>query len=94
MVNSITNKAKISTKDPTNETLLTPRFYTTDFEEMAKLDISSNTEEIQAILDEFRADYNQQHFIRDKEFVMNWPSSRMVHPVECGVARLFPASPC
>nr|YP_010444000.1 Ycf59 [Chattonella marina]UTE94887.1 Ycf59 [Chattonella marina] len=72
MVNSITNKAKISTKDPTNETLLTPRFYTTDFEEMAKLDISSNTEEIQAILDEFRADYNQQHFIRDKEFVMNW----------------------
>ena len=72
MANSITNKAEISTKDPSKETLLTPRFYTTDFEEMAKLDISSNTEEIQAILDEFRADYNQQHFIRDKEFVMSW----------------------
>ena len=35
-------------------------------------DISSNIDEIKAILDEFRDDFNQQHFIRDKEFIVNW----------------------
>uniref|UniRef100_A0A1Z1ML30 Magnesium-protoporphyrin IX monomethyl ester [oxidative] cyclase n=1 Tax=Thuretia quercifolia TaxID=189650 RepID=A0A1Z1ML30_9FLOR len=54
------------------ETLLTPRFYTTDFNEMAKLDISLNIEEFEALLQEFRADYNKQHFIRDKEFEQSW----------------------
>nr|YP_010851642.1 magnesium-protoporphyrin IX monomethyl estercyclase [Echinothamnion hystrix]WGH14518.1 magnesium-protoporphyrin IX monomethyl estercyclase [Echinothamnion hystrix] len=54
------------------ETLLTPRFYTTDFEEMAKLDISLNTEEFEALLQEFRADYNKTHFIRDEEFNKSW----------------------
>lgn len=72
MTNSIINKAEISTKNPAKETLLTPRFYTTDFEEMATIDVSSNVEEVEAILEEFRADYNQQHFIRDNDFVMDW----------------------
>lgn len=62
------NKNKI----PAKETLLTPRFYTTDFEEMAQLDISLNLEEFEAILQEFRADYNKQHFIRDEEFEQTW----------------------
>uniref|UniRef100_A0A1C9C9N9 Probable magnesium-protoporphyrin IX monomethyl ester [oxidative] cyclase n=1 Tax=Sebdenia flabellata TaxID=42024 RepID=A0A1C9C9N9_9FLOR len=63
-----TNSSKISAK----ETLLTPRFYTTNFEEMAKLDISLNIQEFEAILKEFRADYNRQHFIRDEEFEQSW----------------------
>nr|YP_010444041.1 Ycf59 [Haramonas pauciplastida]UTE94928.1 Ycf59 [Haramonas pauciplastida] len=71
MANSIINKKQVLTKTPTKETLLTPRFYTTDFEQMADIDISSNTGEVEAILAEFRADYNQQHFIRDSEFVTN-----------------------
>uniref|UniRef100_A0A1C9CHK7 Probable magnesium-protoporphyrin IX monomethyl ester [oxidative] cyclase n=1 Tax=Plocamium cartilagineum TaxID=31452 RepID=A0A1C9CHK7_PLOCA len=54
------------------ETLLTPRFYTTDFQEMAQLDISLNIEDFKAILQEFRADYNRQHFIRDEEFEKSW----------------------
>uniref|UniRef100_A0A1Z1M083 Magnesium-protoporphyrin IX monomethyl ester [oxidative] cyclase n=1 Tax=Dipterocladia arabiensis TaxID=2007176 RepID=A0A1Z1M083_9FLOR len=54
------------------ETLLTPRFYTTDFNEMSKLDISLNIEEFEALLIEFRADYNKQHFIRDEEFEQSW----------------------
>uniref|UniRef100_A0A1Z1MNY0 Magnesium-protoporphyrin IX monomethyl ester [oxidative] cyclase n=1 Tax=Thaumatella adunca TaxID=2006976 RepID=A0A1Z1MNY0_9FLOR len=54
------------------ETLLTPRFYTTDFNEMANLDISLNTEEFEALLKEFRADYNKKHFIRDEEFNKSW----------------------
>jgi magnesium-protoporphyrin IX monomethyl ester (oxidative) cyclase len=56
----------------TKETLLTPRFYTTDFKEMAELDISNNKEEFEAILEEFRIDYNRQHFIRDEEFNQSW----------------------
>ena len=59
-------------KDQVKETLLTPRFYTTDFNEMSKLDISLNTEEFKALIEEFRADYNKQHFIRDEEFQQEW----------------------
>eukprot|EP00611_Tribonema_gayanum_P005462 TRINITY_DN1469_c0_g1_i1.p1 TRINITY_DN1469_c0_g1~~TRINITY_DN1469_c0_g1_i1.p1 ORF type:complete len:355 (+),score=-43.49 TRINITY_DN1469_c0_g1_i1:140-1204(+) len=72
MVNSIANKSILATKAPSAETLLTPRFYTTDFEEMANLDVSSNLDEIEAINEEFRVDYNQHHFIRDKEFAQSW----------------------
>lgn len=72
MVNSFSNKEVVSTKVPAKESLLTPRFYTTDFEEMAQLNISSNLDEIEAINEEFRIDYNQHHFIRDKEFVKSW----------------------
>ncbi|MBC8122218.1 MAG: magnesium-protoporphyrin IX monomethyl ester (oxidative) cyclase [Gemmatimonadaceae bacterium] len=57
-----------SYKQPVKETLLTPRFYTTDFEEMANLDISAMEEDFQAILAEFRADYNREHFVRDQDF--------------------------
>lgn len=63
-----TNKSNKNLK----ETLLTPRFYTTDFDEMANLDISLNINEFEAILHEFRADYNKQHFIRDSEFNKSW----------------------
>lgn len=59
-------------KAPAQETILTPRFYTTDFEAMAKMDISANEEELQAILEEFRIDYNRHHFVRDEEFEQSW----------------------
>ena len=59
-------------KSLTKETLLTPRFYTTDFEEMSNLDISLNTEEFKALIKEFKADYNRKHFIRDEEFNGSW----------------------
>lgn len=62
------------------ETLLTPRFYTTDFQEMSQISISKNKEEFESLLEEFRSDYNQQHFIRDTEFDQSWeqlePSTR------------------
>ena len=59
-------------KVPAKETILTPRFYTTDFEEMAKMDISVNEAELQAILEEFRVDYNRHHFVRDEQFNQSW----------------------
>lgn len=59
-------------KAPAKETILTPRFYTTDFDEMAKMDISANEDELRAILEEFRTDYNRHHFVRDAEFEQSW----------------------
>ena len=59
-------------KAPAKETILTPRFYTTDFEEMAQMDISANEDELKAILEEFRVDYNRHHFVRDEEFEQSW----------------------
>lgn len=59
-------------KAPAKETILTPRFYTTDFEAMANMDITENKAELQAILEEFRCDYNRHHFVRDEEFEQSW----------------------
>jgi len=59
-------------KVPAKETILTPRFYTTDFEAMAKMDIADNEAELRAILEEFRADYNRHHFVRGGEFEQSW----------------------
>jgi magnesium-protoporphyrin IX monomethyl ester (oxidative) cyclase len=69
---STTDKKLIVNKVGSQETLLTPRFYTTDFKEISQLDISSNKVEIEAIVEEFRIDYNRDHFIRDKEFANTW----------------------
>lgn len=70
MATTVTNV--IESKSIPKETLLTPRFYTTDFKEISELDISSNLAEIQSIVEEFRVDYNRDHFIRDKEFLNTW----------------------
>jgi magnesium-protoporphyrin IX monomethyl ester (oxidative) cyclase len=71
---SIATKKTIETKIAAKETLLTPRFYTTNFEEICNLDVSSNLDELSAIIEEFRIDYNRDHFIRDKEFLNTWDS--------------------
>jgi magnesium-protoporphyrin IX monomethyl ester (oxidative) cyclase len=59
-------------KIPAKESILTPRFYTTDFEAMAKMDISINEDELEAIIQEFRVDYNRHHFVRDEQFNQSW----------------------
>merc|ERR1712118_623187 len=60
-------------KQAAKENVLTPRFYTTDFEEMDRLfnsEINPNLDmaEFEAVLREFEADYNQTHFVRNEEF--------------------------
>ena len=55
-------------KDPVKDTILTPRFYTTDFEAMAAMDLRPNQEELEAICEEFRKDYNRHHFVRNEAF--------------------------
>jgi magnesium-protoporphyrin IX monomethyl ester (oxidative) cyclase len=59
-------------KKPSADTILTPRFYTTDFEEMAKMDLSLNVEELEALNAEFRVDYNRHHFVRGEVFQQSW----------------------
>ncbi|ACO65909.1 predicted protein [Micromonas commoda] len=60
-------------KEAASENLLTPRFYTTDFDEMEQLfskEINPNLDEdeLVAILQEFREDFNQKHFVRNDSF--------------------------
>ncbi len=63
-----TTGSSVSTKEPTKDTILTPRFYTTDFEAMAAMDLRPNEAELEAICNEFRKDYNRHHFVRNGEF--------------------------
>jgi magnesium-protoporphyrin IX monomethyl ester (oxidative) cyclase len=69
MVNTL---PKPEIKTPSKETVLTPRFYTTDFETAAKLDLSAQETELQAMLTEMRTDYNRHHFVRDEAFEQSW----------------------
>jgi magnesium-protoporphyrin IX monomethyl ester (oxidative) cyclase len=59
-------------KVPVKETLLTPRFYTTDYDKIANMDTSLQQAELEAVVEELRTDYNRSHFKRDKEFEQSW----------------------
>jgi magnesium-protoporphyrin IX monomethyl ester (oxidative) cyclase len=49
-------------------TVLSPRFYTTDFAKLDKVDVGSVRDSWDALLAEFRADPNKGHFIRNTDF--------------------------
>jgi magnesium-protoporphyrin IX monomethyl ester (oxidative) cyclase len=66
------DEIRAGVKVPAKETILTPRFYTTDFDEMAKMDLSLNEDELRALVEELRADYNQKHFVRSEVFQRSW----------------------
>lgn len=72
MVNTLPQQPKAGIKQPSQETILTPRFYTTDFETAASLDLSAQETELKAMLEEMRADYNRHHFVRDETFEQSW----------------------
>jgi magnesium-protoporphyrin IX monomethyl ester (oxidative) cyclase len=60
-------------KEASSESVLTPRFYTTDFDEMEqlfsqKLNPNLDMAELEAMLAEFKLDYNQRHFVRNETF--------------------------
>ncbi|KAL1352228.1 hypothetical protein AAHE18_06G151600 [Arachis hypogaea] len=70
---STSTKPSKKGKTAIKETLLTPRFYTTDFDEMemlfnTEINKNLNQDEFVALLQEFKTDYNQTHFVRNKEF--------------------------
>ena len=47
-----------------DENLLTPRFYTTEFEKAAKTDLEIARQDFEAMFKEMEADYNLKHFDR------------------------------
>ncbi|MBJ7900546.1 MAG: magnesium-protoporphyrin IX monomethyl ester (oxidative) cyclase [Cyanobacteria bacterium RI_101] len=55
-------------KTQMRESLLTPRFYVTDFQAAAQMDLSAQREELQAMLTEMKTDYNRSHFVRTPEY--------------------------
>ncbi len=63
-IETIGLQANDSTRAAYDDTLLSPRFYTTDFDELDKIDISSVRAEWDVLLAEMRADPNKGHFKR------------------------------
>ena len=57
-----------STQLAQEDTVLSPRFYTTDFAAMERIDVSGVRKEWDGLIAELRADTNKGHFIRTEVF--------------------------
>ncbi|MFZ5558083.1 MAG: magnesium-protoporphyrin IX monomethyl ester (oxidative) cyclase [Pseudomonadota bacterium] len=60
--------AEDATRKAKANTILSPRFYTTDFDAMNRIDVSPIRQEWDAMLAEYEGDNNQDHFQRDAAF--------------------------
>ena len=67
LIDSVENTDDAMAK-ATRSTMLTPRFYTTDFDAMDRLDVSSVRAEWDAMMAEYEGDNNHDHFQRDAAF--------------------------
>ena len=61
-------KAKSTTELAAASTVLSPRFYTTDYQALDRMDISPVREEWDRLLQEMRDDPNKAHFRRSEEW--------------------------
>lgn len=57
-----------ATRAAQENTILSPRFYTTDFNELDKTDVSAVRTQWDALIAELRSDPNKKHFVRTAEF--------------------------
>ena len=61
-----------STEQALEETILSPRFYTTDFNKMDRINIDSLRPEWNKLMAEYEADTNMDHFQRPKEMSQDY----------------------
>ena len=61
-----------TTRQAQEDAVLSPRFYTTDFEALDEIDVSAVREVYDELLEEFRADPNRNHFRRTEAFEGDW----------------------
>lgn len=60
--------SKTATAVAMQNTLLTPRFYTTDFDELDALDVSSVRDEWDSLIDQMVSDPNKGHFRKNEDW--------------------------
>jgi len=61
-----------STESALEDAVLSPRFYTTDFDELDAMSVESVREQWDELLEEFRRDPNRDHFKRTEDFDRDW----------------------
>jgi magnesium-protoporphyrin IX monomethyl ester (oxidative) cyclase len=66
---SIRPSINTATHTALQDTVLTPRFYTTDFAAMDKIDVDAIRPQWEALMAEFRADTNTDHFQRPADMM-------------------------
>ena len=69
LVDTVKAAPNQATSAALQDTVLTPRFYTTDFAAMDRIDISAIRPQWDALMAEFRADSNTDHFQRPAELM-------------------------
>ncbi|WP_421654325.1 magnesium-protoporphyrin IX monomethyl ester (oxidative) cyclase [Leptothermofonsia sp. ETS-13] len=72
MISSPPSSTEVATSKAIQENLLTPRFYTTNFDVVASLDLTPQQRQLEVMLAEMQADYNRHHFVRDESFNQSW----------------------
>ena len=58
----------MATEVAMQDTLLTPRFYTTDFDELDAIDVSQISEEWEPLMERMRSDPNKGHFKKNEDW--------------------------
>ena len=61
------------TRQAQQDAFLSPRFYTTDFAAMDRIDVTPMRAEWDELVQQFRADPNRTHFRRTPEFESDFP---------------------